>query len=299
MSSPALRSIVLAGAGNLGSFIPDELVAHPASFSVTVLTRAGSSKSFPSSVSVKVVDYANETELEEAVKGADVVISTLAMLDAQEHLIRASAKTGVKLFVPSEFGNPTVPITSSDHPILQTKKAAHSLLASVGLPAVLVYTGPFLDHTFEPFFDFDFAGRKVKLVGRGETPISFTSRRDVARFLAHYFANLTTLPSPASPTILRLEGDRTTLKQGAELWARLNGVQLEYEHQPLEEAEKASSNVDWTNVLPSLVAYLLAVWEKGATVDEGKGEEVLSGKDWAEWKPLKLEEFFRQQLKQQ
>jgi hypothetical protein len=38
---------------------------------------------------------------------------------------------------------------------------------------------------------------------------------------------------------------------------------------------------------------LLTTWERGARVDQGLGEEVLSGKEWSEWKPLKLEEHFK------
>jgi hypothetical protein len=59
---------------------------------------------------------------------------------------------------------------------------------------------------------------------------------------------------------------------------------------PLEEAEKTASDVG-ADFIGSFLSYLLVSWQRGATVDEGKGEAVLSGKDWPEWKPQTVEEY--------
>lgn len=52
------------------------------------------------------VDYSNGTELEAALKGHEVVISTFAEAGVvvQPGLAKAAKAAGIKLFVPSEYG---------------------------------------------------------------------------------------------------------------------------------------------------------------------------------------------------
>lgn len=147
-SLPLIKTVALAGAGNLGAFFPEQLVG--AGLETTVLTRAGSTKSFPAGVKVKEVDYSSPSSLESALAGIDAVVATLMALDAQAELIKAAAKAGVKLFVPSEFGNPSTELTDDDHPALAGKRTAHDQLKEAGLPALLVWNGPFPETTFNP-----------------------------------------------------------------------------------------------------------------------------------------------------
>jgi uncharacterized protein YbjT (DUF2867 family) len=103
-TSPLIKNVVLAGAsGNLGPFVLDALVE--AGLSVTVFTRRSSSSTFPSTVKVVTVDYSDVKTLESALAGIDAVIAVLPHGEAQDNLIRASKKAGVKVVVPGEFGN--------------------------------------------------------------------------------------------------------------------------------------------------------------------------------------------------
>lgn len=145
-SNRLIKSVAVAGAGNLGAFFPEQLLAQ--GFETTVLTRAGSDKSFPAGVTVKEVDYSSASSLESALEGIDAVIATLTAYDAQTELIKAAAKAGVKLFVPSEFGNVSTALKEDAHPALAGKGVAHGQLEEAGLPAVLVFTGPFPETTF-------------------------------------------------------------------------------------------------------------------------------------------------------
>ncbi|GAA5918090.1 hypothetical protein JCM6882_004988 [Rhodosporidiobolus microsporus] len=298
---PLINTVTLAGAGGFGSLVLDELLR--AGLDVTVLSRSSSSsdKQFPPGTKLKHVDYSDVDSLAEAVTGADVVISTVrGALDSQENLIRASAKAGVKLFVPAEFGNPSTKITSKDHPVLYRKHLAHDLMKEVGLPALLVFNGAFLDVLWSPFLGFDFAHGKVNLVGQGNTPVSLTARRDVARFLAHYLVSpsssggLGAFPPAGEPAILRIEGDKKTFRQAAETYARVHGVEMEYEFTRVEDAERVAKDVE-VDVARSMSRYMLLKWERGAPVDEGKGEGALDNKRWPEWKPISLEEFFKEE----
>lgn len=75
------------------------------SFNVSVLTRAESSATFPSSVKVFKTDY-TEASLLSAFKGQDAVVSILAFraLVEQKKLIDVAIKAGVRHFIPSEYG---------------------------------------------------------------------------------------------------------------------------------------------------------------------------------------------------
>ncbi|GAA5899418.1 hypothetical protein JCM6882_009112 [Rhodosporidiobolus microsporus] len=300
MSGSIIRTIAIAGTGNLGSILIPELASPAWGFSIRVLTRASSSTaSLPANVDVTTVDYAVEEQLVQALQGVDAVVSALTNPDAQVALIHAAKAAGVKLFVPSEFGNPSTTLTPADHPALYGKKQMQDLLKAVGLPALLVFCGPFTDFTFNPFFGFDFASRHATIVGTGSTPISFTSRSSVSRFLAHHlstaYPSSSFLPSPAEPEIFRLEGDRKTFLEVVAAWEKLHpeGGNVVVEHTALEEADERAKDLGG-DFLKSLIAYLLASWERGmGQVDEGTGEGVLSR--WAEWKPERVEDILRGQ----
>ncbi|GEM08183.1 nmrA-like domain containing protein [Rhodotorula toruloides] len=179
-----VKSVALAGAGTLGSVILPELVK--AGFETTVLTRRDSKRDSP-------------------------------FLSA-----KAAKEAGVKLFVPGEFGNPTTNIEQAEvHPIMYGKKQIQDLLKSVGLPTLLVFNGPFSDTTFNAFLGFDAATGRIRLVGKGDTPISWTTRLDVARFLAHYLSTLTSFPSASESAVLRIEGDRKTYSEVVDIYCRL------------------------------------------------------------------------------
>ncbi|BGP39396.1 hypothetical protein JCM10449v2_003334 [Rhodotorula kratochvilovae] len=292
-SSPLIKTVALAGAGNLGAFLVEELVA--AGLQTTVLTRAGSNKSFPSGAIVKEVDYTSPASLAAALTGIDAVVATLTALDAQAALIAAAAAAGVKLFVPSEFGNPSTGLTPEDHPALYGKRQAHDLVKEKGLPAVLVWTGPFPETTFNPAFDIDFAAGKATLFGTGGTPISWTTRRDVARFTAHHLSTLTALPPASSPEILRIEGSRASFLDVVAAFEALHPTRgkVEVAHIPLEEARAIARDVEG-DFVRSLLAYIRVKWEEGATVDED-GKTELSNGLWPEWSAKTVKEVLAEQ----
>ena len=91
------KTVAVAGAtGRIGQAVVKALL--DADFTVTILTRPESSHSFPSSVKVAKVDYNDAESLASALKGQDVVISTVgyAAMLGQEKLIDAAVATGVK-----------------------------------------------------------------------------------------------------------------------------------------------------------------------------------------------------------
>jgi hypothetical protein len=106
MSSPIKKVIVVGAGGHLGPHIISafDTSSH---FTLSILTRKSSRSTFPSHIPVhRVGDDYPEAELLEALKGQDVVISTIATqaILKQKTIIDAAIKAEVKHFVPSEFG---------------------------------------------------------------------------------------------------------------------------------------------------------------------------------------------------
>lgn len=141
-------SFALVGWGNLGTFILDELRRAP-NTTLTVLSRKPIQ--VPEGVSLKLIDYANPSALEQDLKGIQVIISCVGAggLESQVALAQAGKKAGVQLFVPSEFGNTTNELKDEKSP-LDVKKKVQDSLKAMGMPTLLVFNGPFPDMVFTP-----------------------------------------------------------------------------------------------------------------------------------------------------
>jgi uncharacterized protein YbjT (DUF2867 family) len=117
---------------------------------VTVLSRAESTKTFPSGVKVIKSDY-SPSSLESAFKGQDAVISLVGNTGfaGQKAFVDAAIAAGVKRFVPSEFGSDTasarlrelVPIFNAKRAIINYAKTKEGS----GLTWTGFITGPFFD----------------------------------------------------------------------------------------------------------------------------------------------------------
>ena len=149
MSKP-IRNVVIAGAaGNLGATVLDEFRKTP-DFTVSVLTRADSSTTFPDGVKVFKTDY-SEGQLVDILKGQDAVLSLISFSSAatQKVLIDASIKAGVTRFFPSEFGHPpehrNIDFLPPPFPIKDEILDYLKQKESSGLSWTAVITGGFFD----------------------------------------------------------------------------------------------------------------------------------------------------------
>lgn len=102
---------------------------------------------------ITTVDYGSAESLKNAITGADVVISTLSsnptVLQAQHLLAEQAKAAGVKLFVPSEFGDATD--RENLEGIFAIKQSVHRKLKELDLPYALFFTGPQSDFVFIPY----------------------------------------------------------------------------------------------------------------------------------------------------
>ena len=99
---------------------------------------------------ITTVDYGSAASLKNAITGADVVISTVnhvpAALQAQHLLAEQAKAVGVKLFVPSEFGDATD--RENLEGVFAIKQSVHRELKELDLPYALFFTGPHSDFVF-------------------------------------------------------------------------------------------------------------------------------------------------------
>lgn len=269
---------VAGGTGGLGSFIVQALVAK--GNAVVVLSRTATATTVPGAT-VKAVDYTSPKSLEAALEGVQVVISALNAqgLALQPALADAAKRANVELFVPSEFGNPTEGVISGP---LKGKADFAAYLKEIGIPSLRVFTGPFPDFLLVPFTGFDFAKGTAKWVGKGDTPIGFTTRRDVAAFVVHAITTL--LPSKLFNSILRIEGDRKTFNEVVQIYERSHpGQEIIVSRTPVEQAEKTIAT---DQGLDGFLAFLFLSWEQGAAV---YSSGPLDNHLFPEWKPTSIE----------
>ncbi|KAL7914264.1 hypothetical protein GGI35DRAFT_467408 [Trichoderma velutinum] len=173
------RKVAVAGAtGNLGSAIVDELVK--AGFEVTGLTRQGRTHTFPTSITVKEIDYDLVDSIAKALEGQDAVVSTMspAVLGKQNLLIDAAVKAGVKRFLPSEFGSNPDSDKVNALPVFGSKVAIKKTLQD------LITTGPFLDRAIGVGLIIDVKNKSIDLYDGGDIEFSTTLFQDIGKAVA-------------------------------------------------------------------------------------------------------------------
>ncbi|KAK4442396.1 hypothetical protein QBC34DRAFT_444210 [Podospora aff. communis PSN243] len=184
-------SVALLGAtGNIGPHLLQALrEAQPPFKSITVLTRAlPSPNTFPSGVTVKVVDYSSTESITDALAGVNAVVSALPIRSAtlQNDVFDAAIEAGVKFFIPSEFGLASTDARiNADFQNWKTKYDVAQRLEALKREGkidgyALVFTGLFLDWGMEGIF-LDLKNKRVNLWDEGNTPVSLTTVASIGK----------------------------------------------------------------------------------------------------------------------
>ncbi|KAJ1772444.1 hypothetical protein IW140_001815 [Coemansia sp. RSA 1813] len=135
-------------------------------------------------------DEATEKAFEVAFKDIDIIVSAVGVAGVPDQIpmIDGALLAGAKWFIPSEYGvvyYPSVwmPFASP----LAAKSLVHDHLftaaKSKGLAHTIVYTGLALDYLDPRSIGLRLAKRTATLVGRGGTPVTFTSVHDVVHLI--------------------------------------------------------------------------------------------------------------------
>lgn len=174
-----------------------ELLA--AGFDVTVLTRQGSDKPIDTRARVVQVDYESLDSLKAALSGQDAVVSTLNVgaVPKSTHLrlIDAAVATGVKRFIPSEYGCDTTNPLVAKLPVFGDKISVQEHLKNVAQKSDLSYsllvTGPFLDWGLQTGFVLNLAGPATLFDG-GDRRFSSTTLSGIGKGVVGIINNLDT-----------------------------------------------------------------------------------------------------------
>ncbi|CEL10139.1 hypothetical protein ASPCAL13264 [Aspergillus calidoustus] len=183
------QKVAILGRGHLGSAVLEELTkAH---FEVTVLTRAQSTASTPSdNIAVKEVDYSSADSLEAALKGHDVVVSTVnpAGIALQKVAIDASIAAGVKRFIPADFGLITTDPEAQKLPVQGHVVEIRKYLAEKAEAGELEFTifavGLFLELFLTKPLAIDMDDRVATLYDGGVHPVSASSVSTIGKAIA-------------------------------------------------------------------------------------------------------------------
>lgn len=209
MSSPIKKVVILGATGSVGKPILAALLAEP-SFTVTIVSRASSSATFPAGVPVKTVsDGYTVEELTPIFSGQDAVVVALSTAPVTAggkdglafRLIDAALAAGVKRFIPSEFGaNNLDPRARSLVPTYDIKGTMLEYLKETCAKSngkmtwSSICCGSWLDWALDPsrsgnFLGIDVKARSAIIYDSGNQPFAITTSSNtglaVARTLVH------------------------------------------------------------------------------------------------------------------
>lgn len=173
------KVIIIGAAGNLGPSILKAFLNS--SFDTSVLSREGSSSTFPSGVNVLRANYDSVDSLKQAFQGQDAVVSLVGggALGDQNKLIDAAIAAGVQRFIPSEFGSNTPDSrTRAVVPVFEAKIGTVNYLKSKedAISWTSVITGPFFDWGLKVgFLGFNAQSKTATIVDSGDATFSSTN----------------------------------------------------------------------------------------------------------------------------
>ncbi|KAI2616797.1 NAD(P)-binding protein [Hypoxylon sp. NC1633] len=258
----------VSGEGNLGAAVLGQLLK--AGFQVTALTRQGSSRTFPSGVTIKPVDYDSLDSLTEALQGQDAVVSTIGGtgLLKQLPLLDAAVKAGVKRFIPSEFGSDTFHEKTSRlpgyHEKVVVREAINKAVAESNLTWSAVLCGPFLDWCIALNFLANAKERTIDLPDGGNSKYSVSTLETVGKAVVGVLKN----PEQTENRVLYVQNAAITQKEllamlkkavGADGWKETVTSVEDQVQKGYEEAKK--DKPDFLTLL--LSAVLPAIFGEG------------------------------------
>ena len=100
----------------------------------------------------------------------------------KDNLLEACYRSGVKVYIPSEFGTNHYITNYTDNKTF-APKAHHFEEAKEKIPKVIgIFTSLMMEQAFFKWLGFDNAKEEWRIVGDGDVPVSLTAREDVGRF---------------------------------------------------------------------------------------------------------------------
>ncbi|CAM1508855.1 Fc.00g025940.m01.CDS01 [Cosmosporella sp. VM-42] len=181
----AIKNVTLVGgSGRLGTFVLDKLVAAQ-KFNVRVLKRVGSSSSYAPGAEVIEADFSSLESLKAGFKDQDAVVSIVgdAGVPGQKLMVDAAIASGVKRFLPSNFGSNMANPSTRKLPVFFGKVAVEEYLVEKSKTSALTYTfvynGGFLDFCLQHGVLLDVSKYQPRIFDGGDYTFSSTTMSTV------------------------------------------------------------------------------------------------------------------------
>jgi len=216
--------VVLAGAtGDLGGRIATALGRRQVAF--RALVRPGRSAALPvglaaAGATVIEVDYADDGALRHACAGASCVVSALnglqpVIIGMQGKLLDAAVAAGVSRFIPSDYALDFTKTRPGDNRNLDLRRMFMARIDAAPIKATSVLNGAFAELLTGQAPIILRKRRKILYWGSADQPLDFTTKDDVANYVAEAALDETT------PRFLRIAGATVSPRQLAAIMTEL------------------------------------------------------------------------------
>ena len=220
------QKIVVAGAtGHLGSLVVKALAKYNAE--VVALVRPGTDESRLSplrveNVTVTEVSLAEAKDLQQALRGAACVISTLQGLqnvirDDQTALLDAAVSAGVSRFIPSDFALDFTKLVPGTNRNLDLRRDFHGVLRSRPIQATSILNGAFSTILTTPGVMVNFNDKQMNYWQNPDQEMDFTTLENVAQFTAAAALDA------SAPRVLRIAGGVASAREIAQILGEVTG----------------------------------------------------------------------------
>uniref|UniRef100_A0A1D1XLK4 Isoflavone reductase A622 n=1 Tax=Anthurium amnicola TaxID=1678845 RepID=A0A1D1XLK4_9ARAE len=229
MSSSPFHTVTIAGGtGNVGYHITEAFLNN-GSFNVKIFRRKSEkdkenakAKSLASKgAEIVYVDYSQKDDLVNALKGTDVLISTVyksvSLYESQIPLLVAAKEASVKRFIPSEFA---MGFRTAIHEVYEDKIKFREEVEKSGLEYTFINNGLFQEYF--GWYAFDVKNKKATFYVDGNTKIPSTSLSDIGKYTVE------TLKMPeARNASFMIIGANISLNEYLQLYEKASGSKWE------------------------------------------------------------------------
>jgi len=190
----------------------------------------------PGKVEVVALAYQDKPALEAALKGVDVVISTMgghgAQASNEQSLIEAIAAVGtIKAYFNSDYGSDYEDETWGSS-VFENKKVHREAAEKLGIKTVAVATGAFAQALRSPYFGIN--GADWEISGDGNFPFAITDMSDIGRYVARAAIVVHNEPEKV-PRSLRVYSETKTLNEYASIHEQITGQKVNKIYIPREK----------------------------------------------------------------
>ena len=265
-------------------------------FKVTLLTRNLKQDPAPGT-SVSVVDYEDIASVSKALTEQDAVVSTLSReaSTSQFTLIDAAVATGVKRFIPSEFGanlqNENARQLINYQKKVQVEDYLEKKAKESDLTYTYIYTNVLMDWSIEARIILDFQNARAPLYDGGENPISMITTPAAARAVASVLTKLNETRNKAVCVHEAVMSQRMLLSHAKEVTPNLRWIAQVIDLQQLEEEARQHAKVGVPNMSMFHVGAMRGGFGLGyGNRFDGSDNELLGVRQMSE---MEIKEFLR------